>query len=306
MEPDYTFDGSATPAILTLPVAYSLVTGEMMLSIISSQTGNHLRNIRFTLPHCTGKFNYAFKQSLAPFSCLRFMDWANTNATNQVNWVDRNKPGFSIAQKGMYPWEDLFDLCNELGRDCWLNIPDTATADYIQNLARLADERLDPGLAIYAELSNELWNFSFPQATRLQTLAAAAGQSGNLWGFMGSRQGWATNLFYDSLSKARTCYRVCAGQVGYLAVTQQMMGGFTANSYTFDLVVGAPYFGTDADLTAAATLYATDPKTAVANVLAGCATQITTVLGYVTATMAAMTTANPSTKFAHVRVRPGP
>jgi hypothetical protein len=47
--------------------------------------------------------------------------------------------------------------------DMWINIPISADDDYIRRLAMLLKSNLEPGLNIYIEESNEVWNFGFHQ-----------------------------------------------------------------------------------------------------------------------------------------------
>src|SRR5262249_17527025 len=56
-------------------------------------------------------------------------------------------------------------------KDMWINIPALATTDFVQNLAQLIKNKLDPSLKVYVEYSNETWNWGFGQYS--QILAAA-------------------------------------------------------------------------------------------------------------------------------------
>jgi len=121
-------------------------------------------------------FSTAFVQSLRPFSTLRFMDWTSTNANpgyygdpghHAAQWADRRLPTDATqddqgAKHGV-AWEYAITLCNQTGKDIWINIPVAATDDYVKGLARLLRRTLNPSLHIYIEHSNEVWNFGFPQ-----------------------------------------------------------------------------------------------------------------------------------------------
>jgi len=48
-----------------------------------------------------------------------------------------------------------------------------ATDDYVQNLARLIHQKLDPSLTVYVEYSNEVWNYG-PSFQQYQQVLAAA------------------------------------------------------------------------------------------------------------------------------------
>jgi hypothetical protein len=116
----------------------------------------------------------------AKITCLRFMDWVVTNGSNVSKWTHRipktgnhyysrnfvpllhgngtsADDGFGVA----YEWQ--IDLCNRIGADIWVNIPARADWDYSYQLASLLKKHLDPGLKIYIEWSNEVWNWDFEQ-----------------------------------------------------------------------------------------------------------------------------------------------
>ncbi len=123
--------------------------------------------------------------------CLRFMDWNQTNSGCPQNWsqripktanhynVDNLIPCFvdnydgptnthtlvmnGSAEVGVaYEWQ--IDLCNKIGADMWINIPMTATADYIYQLANLIKNQLGSGQKVYVEWANETWNWGFVTA----------------------------------------------------------------------------------------------------------------------------------------------
>lgn len=142
-------------------------------------------------------FDPAYINALAPFGYLRFMSWTGTNYSagyygdpghHLINWADRSLP--SDAYQGMgtavragatgVSWEYVILLANEANKDIWINIPVSATGSsptdttsYIYKLAQLlkngdsftGNHGLNPGLHIYIEHSNEVWNSSFSQYT---------------------------------------------------------------------------------------------------------------------------------------------
>jgi hypothetical protein len=87
-------------------------------------------------------------------------------------------------------------LANETGKDLWLNLPVSADDDYVTHVAQMlrygsdgvnpyaspqvkpAYPPLQPNLAAYLEYSNEVWNFSFQQATTNYNLAVAEVNTG--------------------------------------------------------------------------------------------------------------------------------
>jgi hypothetical protein len=105
---------------------------------------------------------------LKQFPSLRFMDWLSTNGNIQKSWNDRHTPNLpgvtnpANAQTGC-AWEDVVAFANQLGRDVWINIPVNADADYVTQVATLLKNGLDPGIKVYVEYSNEVWNGQFQQ-----------------------------------------------------------------------------------------------------------------------------------------------
>ncbi len=66
-----------------------------------------------------------------------------------------------IPQKekmGGAAWEYVIRLSNLVKMDPWINIPVSATAEYVTNLATMFRDSLDKSLHVYVESSNEVWN----------------------------------------------------------------------------------------------------------------------------------------------------
>lgn len=152
-------------------IAFTVTGGDnFYFEIEESQLGNHIRNIRII--RAEHEFNYEsepfyeyFLDRVNRFSTLRFMDWGHTNNSTLVNWSDRNPKDFHTQGEHIgvaYEW--MIDLCNKLKKDIWICVPHAATDDYIQEMARLFRDNLDPELTIYLEYSNEVWNWQFQQA----------------------------------------------------------------------------------------------------------------------------------------------
>ncbi len=127
---------------------------------------NPFGNLKLIMPgylvDTTQMYNAATVQRLSAFGTIRTMDmqYANINAT--ANWSDRTLPT-SFLQTGPdgVAYEDLITLANVTHDDLWLNIPVNATDDYVDNLAKLLRDTLDPGLKVHIEYSNELWHNGF-------------------------------------------------------------------------------------------------------------------------------------------------
>ncbi|WP_449420759.1 cellulose-binding protein [Phormidium nigroviride] len=136
-----------------------------------NKTGKYIRNIRVIhsqdeKAYESGEiFNPKFIDKIKKFRTLRFMDWMSTNGSEQKEWSNRPKPeNISYAYQGNVPIEIMVALANKIKANAWFNMPIMATDEYLKNFAQTVKNSLDPNLKVYVELSNEVWNFSFPQS----------------------------------------------------------------------------------------------------------------------------------------------
>ena len=138
----------------------------------------------------TELFNGATKQLLSKFQVVRFMDFLATNGNLQKEWSDRPLASWASQQRYVGsngygwqgiggPWEHVVLLANEAGIDPWINIPGSASDDYVRKVALLfrygsdgvnpytspqanpVYPPLDSSRRLYIEYSNEVWNGSF-------------------------------------------------------------------------------------------------------------------------------------------------
>ena len=118
-----------------------------------------------------------FLASLQPFDHIRFLNWTFSNNTTVTDWSELRPEGAfprtNSSRANALPYEHMIQLANEAGKDMWLNVPALANDQYVENLARLVREKLDPGLKIYIEYSNETWNRAFAQYSQVLALANA-------------------------------------------------------------------------------------------------------------------------------------
>jgi hypothetical protein len=122
-----------------------------------------------------------FLADLAPYHVLRFMDWNDTNASDnpQATWSTRTQKTASQLQIPIaFEWQ--IDLCNREKKDYWLNVPHMADATYWTQLAELVYAELDPSLRVYLEWSNEVWNGGFPQEAYATSQAESLGLPGSI------------------------------------------------------------------------------------------------------------------------------
>jgi hypothetical protein len=115
-------------------------------------------------PNTTQTFQTAYLDHLKQFSVLRFMDWTQTNNNPVVEWSQRIAPTFARQSTTTgVAWEYVIQLANQLDKDIWINIPVNASDDYVQQLATLLKNQLEPDRVVYVEYSNEIWNGIFSQ-----------------------------------------------------------------------------------------------------------------------------------------------
>lgn len=177
----------------------------------TDNTGTGITNVKLMMPTAIGSdtsydpatiFTDQAKSEINKFQAIRFMDFAATNSNMQVDWSDRRLPTYasqaSSGPKGGGAWEYAIQLCNETGKDAYINIPEMATNDYITQLANLfkygSDANgkvytspqdnptyapLKSNLHLYIEYSNEIWNFAYGFAQSGQNIAAVKADIAN-------------------------------------------------------------------------------------------------------------------------------
>ena len=145
--------------------------GHRWIDIRRSSKGNHIRNIRIVSEEFLDDdlekqpFHPLFLKGLEPFHAFRFMDWIHTNGSHQKFWKDRvNKTYYSQGLGNGIAIDYAIELCNILDADAWFCVPHMADDEYISSFAKKAAKELKPGLQVYIEYSNEIWNWGFQQS----------------------------------------------------------------------------------------------------------------------------------------------
>ncbi len=166
----------------------------------------------------TQEFTDPFLNSFKGFSTIRFMNWTAGINSPEVNWSDRTPGNWPVAHHAIIPpassltylsgtgtngyfstggsWESAIDLANATHTDMWINIPAMATDDYVKSLAALIKSKLDPGLHVYVEWSDEIWNYGNPWWTETnynldQMKALLASNPTEATNYQANCAGWA-------------------------------------------------------------------------------------------------------------------
>lgn len=232
------------------------------LVITRSKKGDHLRNFRLLKPkhettYSTQPFNPLYLEKLANFAALRFMDWGSTNNwgvenswesddepndTILVPWAQRSKMSYyTWAHNKGVPYEMMCQLANTMNKDMWVCVPHNASNEYIKEMASLIKSKLNPQLNVYAEYSNEIWNWMFGQTQWLNTFFCEA--RGISWpeGIVDNIQR-NLDIWNDVFQEQRTrLVLVAGGQTGWQDVTNRIVNKLEKGS--FDALNITGYFG---------------------------------------------------------------
>ncbi len=188
-------NGGTNSYNITVPVGKEGPTA-LFVNILESSSGDPIRNLRVIMPgfqstYLEQPFHSIFLQRLEPFACIRFMDWAKTNASPLTLWSQRTKPDtYTQTREEGVALEYMIQLANTLDKDIWVCIPHLADDDYVMQCARLLRDTVEPELKIYVEYSNETWNGMFLQTGYVQDMGLALGLD---------TEGWVAGQKYVSL-----------------------------------------------------------------------------------------------------------
>lgn len=254
--------GTSSADVVVDPSSYQLM-------LAFRNTGGTVRDVRLIRPgyaaNTTQTFTTPLLNHLARFKVLRFMDWARTNNSTVVQWLDRAQPGApQVTWAAGVPWEYAIELSNTIGADPWINVPLSASDDYVQKLAILFKAQLNPARSIYVEFSNEVWNGSFTQFQVNYNAAVAEVAAGGsplnadgetntyywAWRRTAKRSKEISDIFKSVFGTDEFVRRVRVVLAGQIAVAESFKQGleFIERTYGpprnyFSVVAGAPYFG---------------------------------------------------------------
>jgi hypothetical protein len=251
------------------------------LKIMRSKKGNHLRNFRLIMPghentYQSQPFNPLYLERLSDFAALRFMDWGSTNNwgesearnnydepsdTALVRWNQRSNPDyFTWSHNKGVPYEMMCQLCNTLNKDMWVCAPHNASDEYLREMALLIKQNLNPGLKVYAEYSNEIWNWMFGQTQWLNRFYCVERDISWPEGLVNRVQNHL-NIWNEVFSgEPERLITVAGGQTAWQDVTNRIVNNLDQGS--FDALNITAYFGLNSQGDAALDALGNDAKAA--------------------------------------------
>jgi hypothetical protein len=226
----------------------------LYLDITSTDPANPVRNISLRAPFpeagSSTMFNPGYQKNIAGYGVLRMMGWNATNNITSSTWASRTTPTtFHWGGYNGVPYEAQIQLSNELREDLWINVPHLADDDYVRKLAQLVQQQLSPGLRVWVEYSNEVWNGVYPQAAYAYDVLRPKYGVATAAEAYGRRSAEIFDIFSSQIADPTTrLVRVIAGQTANTGVLSQSLKGATVSgTLKADVAAVAPYFTIDTD-----------------------------------------------------------
>ncbi|HEU4753218.1 MAG TPA: hypothetical protein VFU47_08915, partial [Armatimonadota bacterium] len=223
--------------------------GGFFLRVKSTNPANYLREIRVLVPGAEGSyrtqpFREDFLRRWQGVASVRFMDWMQTNGSGIRRWAERPRvEDATYTVKGV-PLELMVDLANRLKADPWFCMPHQADDEYVREFARMVKQRLAPGLKVYVEYSNEVWNGGFEQnrwaGEEGRKLGVAEKPWEAAWRYTAYRSGQVFRLWEEAFGGRERLVRVLPSQAANAYVSQQVLT-FQDAYRNADALAIAPY-----------------------------------------------------------------
>jgi hypothetical protein len=224
----------------------------LWLDITKTDPANPVRNVIARAPMAASAssiFNLSYENDLASYGVIRQMGWNATNNSPISKWSERATPStFLWGGTAGVPYEYQIQLSNELKEDLWLNVPHMADDNYVQNLAHMVQQNLAPGLRVWVEYSNEVWNPGFQQSAYVNNVLRPQYGVANFAQAYGRRSAEIFDIFSSQIKTPDRLVRVIAGQAGNSWVLNESLKGATIDGkLKADVTAVAPYFTLDID-----------------------------------------------------------
>jgi hypothetical protein len=206
--------------------------GGFFLRLLETNPKDHVRNIRVIMPgfektYRKEPFHPVFLNRWQGMACIRYMDWMHTNGSKIAKWSERpTLEDATFSRKGV-ALEWMIDLANRLEAAPWFCMPHLADDDYVRRFARMVKARLDPGLPVYVEYSNEVWNGMFAQSRW-------AGEQGVKRGF--AEKSWEAGWRFTA-HRSVEIFKIWEGEFGGRERLVRVLPTQAANPYVSERVV---------------------------------------------------------------------
>ncbi len=234
------------------------LTGSTIVEIIQSNVMDPVHAIKFILPdyvnsYQTKPYTDLFLNYIKDFQVIRFMDFLLTNEGSIEHWEDRTPyDNYTQAARTGVAWEYIIDLANQTQADCWINIPHKVDDAYIDSLAHLFLNQLDPSRKIYIEYSNEIWNGGYIQHYECSEMGLNEGFTGTEWElafkYTVKRSADIFRIFESVFGSDARLVKIIPVQAANSWLTNELVTMFNDPIYnptqvTADAIALAPYFG---------------------------------------------------------------
>ena len=169
----FTYAGSAPSLRVDGASVASSVPGKMVLTVPAS--GNLVINllggtitsaslVKADQSSSGVLFNPAWITDLKKYKVLRFMDWQRTNFSRTQTELNHDFDPLSalpISLSAGAPFEVMIEAANLADADLWVCMPVNSDAAYWTRALSLIKTKLKPGLRVWVESGNEIFNSQF-------------------------------------------------------------------------------------------------------------------------------------------------
>lgn len=234
--------------------------GNATITLTSTDPKDYLRNIRVTPEGSMAKpgelFNPMLLESLKGYRALRFGIWMLGGDLTEAAgpWKARPTPLHARWSTKGVPVEVMLALSNRVHADPWFSIPHTADDDTVRRFAEAVKKSLDPGLKVYLEYSNEVWNDNFPQTAyarkRGLALALSTDPDEAMYRFYAKRAVEIFSIWEQVLGKERLMRLLSFQFDGMPDYGDELALSFGDTRSHVDALSIGPYFGGELGLDA--------------------------------------------------------
>ncbi len=216
----------------------------------ASDCGAETRYLAFENYYPSIVFTPEYLDFLKDFSVIRFMAMSGITRNPERYWHQRPNLqeatwGGGYGERGA-PLEIQVELANRMQADAWFNLPHAADDDYVERFASYVQTHLDPGLTVYVEYTNEVWNTSFPHSEYTQKQGIAAGYSVNAveagFQYYIQRAAEIFDIWETVFGGRERLVRIIGGWDTRPDISKKLLGTYEGYKYADALAI-APYFG---------------------------------------------------------------